>query len=72
MTRDEFGNVPLNAQATINEVIARYGAWKVLFASLAGVFAGNRARRIPDANDLPDYLRKDVGLPPGKDPPVLW
>ena len=63
MARNEYPTVPLAAQATISAVIARYGAWRVLWASMQSIAPQRRPGLPRGANDLPALLRRDVGLP---------
>lgn len=43
----------------LDALIYRYGRWKILAALLR-----REPRRLPDAGTLPNYLRRDIGLPP--------
>jgi hypothetical protein len=43
----------------LEALIYRYGRWKILRA----LFRGS-PRKLPDADVLPNYLRRDIGLPP--------
>jgi hypothetical protein len=43
----------------LNDLIYRYGRWKILRALLR-----RESRQLPEAASLPNYLRRDIGLPP--------
>lgn len=51
------------------DLIERHGPWRVVAALVAQLV--RRARRAPvvRVSDLPDHLRRDIGLP---DLPVRW
>ena len=46
----------------IDRLVEDFGRWDVLRAVFSAVF--ERRNRLPDAGDLPKYLRRDIGLPP--------
>jgi hypothetical protein len=46
----------------IDRLIEDFGRWDVLRAAFLAVF--HRERPLPDAGELPTYLRRDIGLPP--------
>lgn len=50
----------------IDRLVEDFGRWDVLRAVFAAV-VGRRSRR-GDADDLPGYLRRDIGLPPVEAP----
>ena len=72
MTIDEYKTAHLSPRIAIEDVVARYGAWRVLFVSLSKLLTAKRTVRPTEAKDLPNFLRKDVGLHPRDDPPVFW
>ncbi|ETX15082.1 hypothetical protein OCH239_19290 [Roseivivax halodurans JCM 10272] len=50
---------------SIDGIIARHGAFPVLFAALKALFKLRKRRQRPaDAATLPDHLKRDIGLPP--------
>lgn len=58
-------------------VIAEHGAWRVFLAALWALLTV--ADRAPAVDQLPDHIRKDIGLPPRGSPlpeapmlPVRW
>ena len=59
----------------LSVIIAYYGPGRVLWSALAAALAPKR--HLTDAEDLPAYLRKDLGLPAKLEPPrmektILW
>ncbi len=46
----------------IDRLITDFGRWDVFRAAVAAVVRPRRP--LPDAGDLPKYLRRDIGLPP--------
>jgi len=65
MTRHDSVHQPLPIGQTIDRVVAEYGALAVLFGTLVAIF-GRRAPPLTPADRLPEFLRRDVGLPPGR------
>ena len=53
------------AQSSIETAIRDHGASRVLLAALVSLLRGRipAQPRPPDADRLPNYLRRDVGLP---------
>ena len=45
----------------VETILRRHGVLRVLLAMSASVLTGSH-RPLPDANNLPDHLRRDVGL----------
>ena len=45
----------------VETLIRRHGFLRVILAMTASVLTGSH-RRLPDANDLPDHLRRDIGI----------
>ena len=72
MTRNEIKSTSLAPQVAIGEVIARYGAWRLLIAICENQFRKPRGRRHVDAGDLSSFLRKDVGLNPVHNARGFW
>ncbi|WP_404406033.1 hypothetical protein [Pelagibacterium halotolerans] len=65
-------NVHLRADAgvphvSIENLIAQHGAWRVLRAALVALIWSEERKKRRIARHLPNYLRKDVGLPPIED-----
>lgn len=48
-------------QISIETLIAQHGPWEVLKATLTAMVRERKRRRL--ARRLPNYLRKDIGLP---------
>lgn len=51
----------------LRDLIARFGAFRVFISFLRAIL-----RPAPRNRDVPDYLRRDVGLPPCPPDPRLW
>ena len=51
-------------EAELSDLIARHGRWPVLAAALRAVFQRHHPPAMPCVDDLPDDLRRDIGLPP--------
>lgn len=49
--------------ATLESIIDKHGRWRVLLAALAATLRARRQERLPDAAELNDHLRRDIGLP---------
>ncbi len=58
---------PVTLNTAISPIIARYGAWAVLWAAVKRLPLAPKRRPI-SADTLPPYLRNDVGLPPVERP----
>ena len=56
-------NDPGRLGARIDDIIEEFGARRVLVAALRAYLRRRRRRPLP-ADDLSDFLRRDVGLPP--------
>jgi hypothetical protein len=55
---------------TLEELIARHGAWRVLGAAIATLLWRRRALARRDARALSAHLRRDIGMPPVPERPV--
>jgi len=54
----------------VETLLRRHGVVSVLLAMAASLLSGSH-RPLPDANNLPDHLRRDVGLEAlGERPPL--
>lgn len=64
MTRNDpiFDTTPL--PEVIDRAVATYGPIPVILRAILAAFRSNRPPPVPDVGDLPDYLRRDVGLDP--------
>ena len=60
----------LRPHLMIEELLLRHGTWTFLRATAKAMIRDRRRQRL-EAADLPDHLRRDVGLPPGHSPPTL-
>ena len=71
MTYDKFSPSPI-APPSIEDVIAKYGALRVLLVAFANLLAGPWSRPRPTPiSELDDKLRRDVDLPPAKESPRI-
>ncbi len=63
MTRNDslLKTAPLGE--TIDRAIATYGAFPVLIRALVAAIRPNRPPPLPDADNLPAHLRRDLNLP---------
>ncbi|MGY9049544.1 hypothetical protein P775_16980 [Puniceibacterium antarcticum] len=55
----------------LQDVIRRFGAWRVLLAALSALIRRERASQRPppmSADGLSDHMRRDIGLPPKRGP----
>ncbi len=55
----------------IAALIEEVGAWRVVAAALRTVFRRGE-RPAPPGRDLPQHLRRDIGLPPVIEVPRAW
>jgi hypothetical protein len=63
--------VSSSVSASVEAVIAEYGAWRVLLQALqSALFAPRPA--LADIKALDDRLRRDIGLPPLSQSPPDW
>ncbi|SPF77385.1 hypothetical protein ALP8811_02412 [Aliiroseovarius pelagivivens] len=67
MMDSNFHSEPVRLNELLDDLIANHGAIRVVRA-LAMRLVSQRVRR-PQADNLSDHLRRDVGLPPGHPPP---
>lgn len=71
IARPDHGE-PAAPLLSIEAVIDRHGAWRVLRAAAAALLRGQPRPRRLDPQALPNALRRDLGLPPVDDPPRHW
>ena len=64
-------SVATETEATISEVIERYGAVRVLLGALRALVTRKETHRFPDA-PMCDHLRRDIGLPPEIEQLAYW
>lgn len=64
MTYDRIAAPPRRPETILKALVAEYGALKVAAALVAAVLRSNRAPPRVRALDLPDHLRRDIGLGP--------
>ena len=57
---------PSIRDAELRDLVARFGALRVFIALLRAL------RPAAPVGELPDYLRRDVGLPPRPPDPRTW
>lgn len=57
---------------SLDSIIARYGAWRVIRTALAAAISGKGHPQRLDPQRLPNTMRRDLGLPPLTDPPTHW
>ncbi|WP_371171246.1 hypothetical protein [Aliiroseovarius sp. 2305UL8-7] len=69
MMDSNFHSEPLRLTDLIDDLVTRHGAWRVVRVLAANLLL--RAHRRPDAAQLTDHLRRDVGLPPSHPPPAF-
>lgn len=74
MTRNESINDSLNLPDTIEEAVAKFGRLPVLFWALVATVRPNRPPPLTAADELPKFLKRDVGLPDasGFEPRKHW
>ncbi len=60
------------ARLSVNDLVARHGAWRVFLAAFAALLAPRRGFARLGPVPLSDYLRRDIGLMPSTPPPVHW
>ena len=51
-------------RVALETVIAQHGAWRVLAVAALALVRRRGRRRLPDADCLPDHIRRDIGLTP--------
>lgn len=56
---------------SLDTLVADHGKWRVVIAALKALVRRRRVQTIRP-QDLPPVLRRDLGLPPVADPPILW
>ena len=56
-----------DAVQIMRDLITRFGAFRVFISYLRAI-----TRPAPRNGEVPDYLRRDLGLPPRPSDPRLW
>ncbi|MCK0126370.1 hypothetical protein MWU76_18415 [Gelidibacter sp. F2691] len=69
MMDSNIHSTPVRLNDLLDDLIADHGTLRVLRALAMRVVSG-KAKRL-QAENLSDYLRRDVGLPPSHPPPEL-
>lgn len=64
MTYDRITAAPRRPETILKALVAEHGALRVMAALVAAMLASNRAPPRMRATDLPDHLRRDIGLGP--------
>jgi hypothetical protein len=57
---------------TIEALMARHGAWRILRTTLGAFLRRKRHKVVPLPSNLSGHLLRDIGLPPEPESPRHW
>lgn len=64
MTYDRLVAAPRRPETILKSLLAEHGALRVMAALVAAMLTSNRAPPRMRVGELPDHLRRDIGLGP--------
>lgn len=56
---------------TVDTLVEEHGKWRVVLETIKAMVRSKRRTQTVRAEDLPDWVRRDIGLPTAVDPPRM-